>query len=521
MVTTTAPAPPAPARPARSRVLRSTHEQGVLNRAGSPNLARWLAHTVNTRGCVRPVRLTGHLHTVERDTGRIVESRHTASDMPDGVLYVPCGDRRASVCPPCAETYRADTYQLIRAGLVGGKGIPESVAGHPAVFATLTAPSFGLVHTRAVSPKSGKVRPCRPRRNPTPCPHGRLLVCTQRHTENSPSLGRPLCLDCYDHAAHVVWNAWAGELWRRTTITLNRSLRALGRAYGLPKEVKLRASYGKVAEYQRRGVVHFHALLRLDLVHPDDPDAILPPPAGITAQALAELVADAAATTGFTTPAYADTDHTWPITWGPQVDIRPVGGITGSTEITSDAVAGYLAKYATKATEPTGLPVTARMNPESAEHYSDPDTHLGRLVAYAWQLGTPPAEWTDALRDPDTAETATELLDDWHGRHGFGRLRRWTHMLGFGGHFATKSRRYSTTHRELRAGRRTWRHAQQQEWRARHDPDFVDDDTTLVVCDLTLAGIGWNTTADAELAASAAARAREHRALAKTERATR
>jgi hypothetical protein len=51
--------------------------------------------------------------------------------------------RRASVCPPCAETYRADTYQLIRAGLVGGKGVPETVTGHPCVFATFTAPSFG------------------------------------------------------------------------------------------------------------------------------------------------------------------------------------------------------------------------------------------------------------------------------------------------------------------------------------------------------------------------------------------
>ncbi|MGH3611162.1 MAG: replication initiator [Pseudonocardia sp.] len=509
MVTTTPPAEPAPARQ-----VRSNHEQGLLRRAGSPGITRWLAHTANTRGCIRPVRLTGHLHTVERDTGRIVESRHTATAMPDGVLYVPCGDRRTSVCPPCAETYRADTYQLIRAGLVGGKGVPDSVAGHPAVFATLTAPSFGPVHTRVVHAKNGKVRPCRIRRNPTPCPHGRLLVCTARHTDNSPSLGRPICLDCYDHAAHVVWNAWAGELWRRTSIALDRRLRRLGKLYD---DIVLKARYGKVAEYQRRGVVHFHALIRLDAVDPDDPDAILAPPADITAQDLAELVAGAATTTAFATPAYADTRHSWPITWGPQVDIRPIGGITGTTEIASDAVASYLAKYATKATEPTGLPVTARMTAETAEHYSDPDTHLGRLVAYCWQLGTPPTAWTDAARDPATTDQAGELLDDWHTTYG--RLRRWTHMLGFGGHFATKSRRYSTTHKAIRAGRRTWRRAQQQDWRARHDAGHVDDDTTLIVCDLTLAGIGWNNTADAELAASAAARAREHRALAKTERA--
>ena len=77
------------------------------------------------------------------------------------------------------------------------------------------------------------------------------------------------------------------------------------------------------------------------------------------------------------------------------------------------------------------------MTGETAEHYSDPDTHLGRLIAYAWQLGTRP--WTH-----ERAAAA-----DWHDTYG--RLRRWTHMLGFGGHFATKSRRYSTTHKHLRA----------------------------------------------------------------------
>jgi hypothetical protein len=171
-------------------------------------------------------------------------------------------------------------------------------------------------------------------------------------------------------------------------ITLGRSLRPLERAHG----IKLRVSYGKVAEYQRRGIVHFHALIRLDAVDPADPDAILAPPDGITAADLVELVADATATAGFRTPDYADTTHSWPIHWGPQVDIRPLGLAGG--QITSEAVAAYLAKYATKAIEPTGMPITAPMTAEAAEHFSDPDTHLGRLIAYAFQLGTRPrGEW--------------------------------------------------------------------------------------------------------------------------------
>jgi hypothetical protein len=357
----------------------------VLRRAASPDHGRWLAHVASTRGCVRPVRLTGALHTVDQATGRIVATRHTTTDLPDGVIYVPCGDRRANVCPACAETYRADTYQLIRAGLVGGKGVPETVTGHPVVFATLTAPSFGPVHTRTTNRTTGKVRPCRMRRDITRCPHGRQLVCTKRHAEDDPRLGRPICLDCYDHAAHVVWNGWAGELWRRTIITLSRALRRLERAHN----IRLRVSYGKVAEYQRRGVVHFHALIRLDQIDPADPDAVLRPPGVIIAAELAQLVTDAVTITRFLTPGYADTGHAWPIEWGRQLDVRPVTltAHEASPDVSTDAVAAYLAKYATKATEPTGLPVTSRMNAEAAEHYADPGTHLGRLIAYAWQLG--------------------------------------------------------------------------------------------------------------------------------------
>jgi hypothetical protein len=93
-------------------------------------------------------------------------------------------------------------------------------------------------------------------------------------------------------------------------------------------------------------------------------------------------------------------------------------------------------------------------------------------------------------------------------------------MLGFGGHFATKSRRYSTTHKAIRAQRRDYHRTSRTDWRHRHDQAHEhDDDTTLIVCDLTLAGIGWNTTGDAQLAADAAARAREHRLVARTEHA--
>ena len=70
-------------------------------------------------------------------------------------------------------------------------------------------------------------------------------------------------------------------------------------------------------------------------------------------------------------------------------------------------------------------------------------------------------------------------------------------MLGFGGHFATKSRRYSTAHKNLRAPAGDGPRRRADWWNRHHrDPQHldqvadVDTDTTLIVADLTLAGIG-------------------------------
>src|SRR3954471_2192281 len=92
----------------------------------------------------------------------------------------------------------------------------------------------------------------------------------------------------------------------------------------------------------------------------------------------------------------------------------------------------------------------------------------------------------------------------------YGRLRRWAHMLGFGGHCSTKSRRYSTTLTALRRVRIEWREdrRRRRELFAGRNRDVVE--TTLLVGHLAFAGLGWLTNGDALLAATAAAQAREH-----------
>ena len=95
--------------------------------------------------CAHPVRLTGHSTTIDTATGEVLGS-FSSADAPLGVLYRACGNRRAAVCPACSRVYARDTFAMIRAGLVGGKTVPEQVADNPLLFVTFTAPSFGHVH---------------------------------------------------------------------------------------------------------------------------------------------------------------------------------------------------------------------------------------------------------------------------------------------------------------------------------------------------------------------------------------
>lgn len=217
--------------------------------------------TQHPGGCLQPVLLRGRVDHIDGATGELLH-RYTTVHEPGGVLPIACKTRRASQCPPCAEVYRADTYQLIRAGLSGGKGIPDTVATHPCVFTTLTAPSFGPVHARRE--KDGRVLRCRPRRRGGTCPHGRRMSCPERHARDDPRLGEPLCPDCYDWTGAVLFNAYAPELWRRFTIALRRTLARLAGLTNKAFAAQVRVSFAKVAEYQRRGVVHFHVIIRLD-----------------------------------------------------------------------------------------------------------------------------------------------------------------------------------------------------------------------------------------------------------------
>jgi hypothetical protein len=160
----------------------------ALERAGRDDYTGWLEHIAPAAACTRPVRLRGESLVIAETTGRVLSVRST-DDMPDGALYKACGNRRATVCPACAEVYRADTYQLVLSGLNGGKGVPAAVQQHPFGFVTFTAPGFGAVHgTRKLRGRDGqwRHRACRPRRNPTCARMASTCAATRSTTTARP-----------------------------------------------------------------------------------------------------------------------------------------------------------------------------------------------------------------------------------------------------------------------------------------------------------------------------------------------
>ncbi|MFF8674413.1 replication initiator protein RepSA [Streptomyces sp. NPDC015242] len=421
----------------------------TLRVAGSPGFDRWQDQIRRTGGCSDPIHLRGWVLHKDKTTGALLH-RYTTANEPGGRLRIACGNRRASRCPACAWTYAGDTYHLIRAGLVGDdrREIPGSVRDHPRVFATLTAPSFGPVHNR---PKAG------------------VCACGTRHSADDAALGTALDPASYDYAGAVLFNNHASELWMRFA---NRLRREIARRAGLTQRELAevcRVSYGKVAEFQKRGAVHFHAVIRLD--GPDGPESA--PPAWASVGLLTDSVRAAVRHT-YTTVSVPASGHQPARTfqWGRQLDVRPVKAFGDGSELTEQAVASYVAKYATKAAETTGTVDRRVGNKEVLELLGIPD-HPRRLI---------------------------EACLDLHAFYPDRKLRDWAHMLGFRGHFSSKSRRYSTTLGALRQTRADYRAAQERQARGLDD---TAPDTVLVLADWQYAGHG-HTPGESALAASIA-----------------
>lgn len=361
-------------------------------RADSAGLIR------RARGCSDPIRLRGRHQRIDAETGELLADVITMR-CPGGVLLVPCGDRRSARCPACAETYRGDAYQLVASGLRGGKGVPQSVARNPTLMLTLTAPSFGRVHT--IRTRDGG------------CP------CGERHARDDEVLGTALYPNSYRYNEQATWNHLASTLWKRTAQGIRRKLaRELGVRRNCLSQV-VRVRFIKAAEFQRRGVVHYHVVIRLD----GPAEAGSAPPAACTSALLRRAVGSVIRDVEVRTPAIGGSGQA--IRWGRQTEVAPLS--TGQ----ASRAAGYIAKYATKATESVagGVVIPRLRSVRELEGVAVPE-HALRLIEAAWRVG---------------------------GVRGLEGARRWAHQFGYGGHVLTKSPGYSATFGDLRAARLAWK----------------------------------------------------------------
>ena len=154
-------------------------------------------------------------------------------------------------------------------------------------------------------------------------------------------------------------------------------------------------------------------------------------------------------------------------------------------------MAGYLAKYATKSTEQAGG-VLHRVTEHEVASLGVSE-HVRAYLRAAFALADDPA-----------------LIDR--------RIGRYAHAFGYRGQCLTKSRGYSTTFKALRDARE--RHVHEQ--LLKHSADaaqraLAETAKGWRIASFRYVGQGHLTSADALLAASAAARAHEARRLGREE----
>lgn len=152
-------------------------------------------------------------------------------------VWVRCGSRIKSKCGSCAELYRGDWAAIARSGVFDGP-----VEDFRFYLLTLTAPSFGGVHRV-------------PREGTANCRCGRVHGATDAQLR-----GVPIDSSSYDYAGQVAWNRDAGVLWDRTRRRLRDRWDSV--------------EYFIVREWQDRGVLHVHALVRIARLEAPSADAL-------------------------------------------------------------------------------------------------------------------------------------------------------------------------------------------------------------------------------------------------------
>ncbi|WP_343072964.1 replication initiator [Sphaerisporangium rubeum] len=167
-------------------------------------------------------------------------------------------------------------------------------------------------------------------------------------------------------------------------------------------------------------MVQFHAVIRLD--GPDGPTDR--PSDWAAVPVLQDAIRETAASVSVPIP---DDGSSFVGRWGSQLDVDPIYVSTTLESVADQRVASYIAKYATKGAESAGT-VDRRIRDIRYVSRLEVTEHARRMIYTCFILD----------RKPEF-----RLLP----------LRQWAHILGYRGHFSTKSRYYSTALGAVRQAR--------------------------------------------------------------------
>lgn len=257
-------------------------------------------------------------------------------------VYTRCWSRDFATCPSCAGLNALYTKKLL------GAGMEDENCRY--FFMTLTAPSFGKIHLVPHS-DSDRLRTC---------------GCGVVHEYGSALAGVPLDASRYLYRDAVSWNHASSELFRRTMKYLGDALPEL--------------SWAAVREYQKRGSLHLHVIVRL-------PRSVDPVEAVDVLQR-------------------AYTYKTRHASWGRSSDVRLLTDDDGATVRYLSKVIGYAVKTLGKS--------VVGLSSEQKSFYKKLDAASMRLdysrkvvsgFGYGGQLFTKSANWSD-LTKADLLEAA-------------------------------------------------------------------------------------------------------------------
>jgi hypothetical protein len=232
-------------------------------------------------------------------------------------FQVRCGTRREEDCEPCSKVWQADAFHaLIR----GANEVTEKLT-----FITLTpggAAEFGAVHTASYNGRASE-----------------RCACRAYHRPTSPTVGLPVNPETFDYAKAASFNHAAPRL---ATVTMQKVWRQMAAATGLTvKEV--RCPTVRVMEWQRRGLLHVHLLVRGEV------------PADVVERAVRG--AGKTESRRSITPA-SHAGHRW----GPQVDVQHI------EPRDRDHLIAYITKMVTYAIKDVTSHSPEKKSPAAAEH---------------------------------------------------------------------------------------------------------------------------------------------------------